>query len=56
MAPYDPNTYLFDSLKTKNQKLKIEKEAIEQQIAEKQSQINKLKAKRGYSKSNNPKQ
>ena len=32
MAPYDPNVYLLDSLKTKNEKLVHEKAILEDRL------------------------
>ena len=50
MAPYDPNVYLLDSLKTKTEKLAQEKAILEDRLSRVNERIEKKKIKRGVNK------
>ena len=50
MAPYNPNLYLLDSLKTKTEKLKQEKTILEERLAKLTQRIEKKKLTRGLTK------
>ena len=48
MAPYDPNIYLLDSLKTKTEKLMHETAILEDRISRTKNRIDQKKMKKGY--------
>lgn len=53
MAPYDPNVYLLDSLKTKAEKLQHDRQALQARIDELGEQIEAMQLKKGIQKGRN---
>ena len=50
MAAYDPNVYLVDSLKSKNERLMQEKAILEDRLTRVSERINQKKLKKGLHK------